>query len=63
MVKSSFTITLRLVRIVMLQRVFRIATIIGESTKLDAFVHYAHGVQCGKECLIVAHAMIGGMLI
>ncbi|WDE16074.1 UDP-3-O-(3-hydroxymyristoyl) glucosamine N-acyltransferase [Acinetobacter schindleri] len=35
-------------------------TIIGESTKLDAFVHYAHGVQCGKECLIVAHAMIGG---
>lgn len=36
------------------------ATIIGESTKLDAFVHYAHGVQCGKECLIVAHAMIGG---
>lgn len=36
------------------------STIIGESTKLDAFVHYAHGVQCGKECLIVAHAMIGG---
>ncbi|AYA70203.1 UDP-3-O-(3-hydroxymyristoyl)glucosamine N-acyltransferase [Acinetobacter sp. WCHA55] len=35
-------------------------TVIGESTKLDAFVHYAHGVQCGKECLIVAHAMIGG---
>lgn len=35
-------------------------TIIGESTKLDAFVHYAHGVQSGKECLIVAHAMIGG---
>ena len=35
-------------------------TIIGENTKLDAFVHYAHGVQCGKECLIVAHAMIGG---
>ncbi len=35
-------------------------TIIGESTKLDAFIHYAHGVQCGKECLIVAHAMIGG---
>lgn len=35
-------------------------TIIGESTKLDAFIHYAHGVQCGKACLIVAHAMIGG---
>lgn len=35
-------------------------TIIGETTKLDAFVHYAHGVQCGKECLIVAHAMVGG---
>ncbi|OAL77413.1 DapH/DapD/GlmU-related protein [Acinetobacter terrae] len=35
-------------------------TIIGESTKIDAFVHYAHGVQCGRECLIVAHAMIGG---
>lgn len=35
-------------------------TIIGENTKLDAFIHYAHGVQCGKACLIVAHAMIGG---
>lgn len=35
-------------------------TVIGAYTKLDAFVHYAHGVQCGSECLIVAHAMIGG---
>lgn len=35
-------------------------TIVGNSTKIDALVHYAHGVQCGEECLIVANAMIGG---
>lgn len=35
-------------------------TIIGDNTKIDALVHYAHGVQCGKDCLIVANAMIGG---
>lgn len=35
-------------------------TIIGAETKLDALVHYAHGVQCGERCLIVANAMLGG---
>lgn len=35
-------------------------TIVGENTKIDALVHYAHGVQCGKDCLIVANAMVGG---
>ncbi|MCJ8168336.1 hypothetical protein [Atopomonas sediminilitoris] len=35
-------------------------TIIGEQTKIDALVHYAHGVQCGSRCMIVACAMIGG---
>lgn len=35
-------------------------TIIGEETKLDAQIHYAHGVQCGKQCLIAASAMIAG---
>lgn len=36
------------------------ATVIGRETKLDALVHYAHGVQCGRRCLIVANAMIAG---
>ena len=36
------------------------ATIVGAETKIDALVHYAHGVQCGKRCLIVANAMLGG---
>lgn len=36
------------------------ATIVGEDTKLDALVHYAHGVQSGKRCLIAANAMIAG---
>ncbi len=35
-------------------------TIVGEETKIDALVHYAHGVQCGKGCMIVASAMIAG---
>lgn len=35
-------------------------TIIGKDTKLDALVHYAHGVQCGNGCLIAAQAMIAG---
>lgn len=35
-------------------------TIIGEETKLDALVHYAHGVQSGSRCLIAASAMIAG---
>jgi len=35
-------------------------TIIGSGTKLDALVHYAHGVQCGMNCMLVASSMIGG---
>jgi UDP-3-O-[3-hydroxymyristoyl] glucosamine N-acyltransferase len=35
-------------------------TVIGDESKLDALIHYAHGVQCGHRCLIVANAMIGG---
>lgn len=35
-------------------------TIIGAGTKLDALVHYAHGVQCGTNCMLVASSMIGG---
>ncbi len=35
-------------------------TIIGEGTKFDALVHYAHGVQSGKNCRIVASCMIAG---
>ena len=36
------------------------ATVVGEETKIDALVHYAHGVQSGQRCFIVANAMIGG---
>lgn len=35
-------------------------TILGQWTKLDALVHYAHGSQCGEYCLIAAQAMIAG---
>ena len=35
-------------------------TIIGNETKTDALVHYAHGVQCGERCLIAANATIAG---
>lgn len=35
-------------------------TVVGEETKIDALVHYAHGVQCGARCMIVASAMIAG---
>ena len=35
-------------------------TIIGDETKLDALIHYAHGVQSGKRCLIAANAMVAG---
>lgn len=36
------------------------STIIGKNTKIDALVHYAHGVQCGSECMVAANAMIAG---
>lgn len=35
-------------------------TIVGENTKIDALVHYAHGVQSGSGCMIVASSMIAG---
>lgn len=36
------------------------ATIIGEGSKIDNLVHIAHGVKIGRNCLIVAGAVIGG---
>ncbi len=36
------------------------ATVIGEGTKIDNLVHVAHSVKIGKNCLIVAGAVIGG---
>ncbi|OCX20077.1 hypothetical protein BBI09_06790 [Stutzerimonas xanthomarina] len=35
-------------------------TIVGDETKIDALVHYAHGAQCGSRCMIVASAMVAG---
>jgi UDP-3-O-[3-hydroxymyristoyl] glucosamine N-acyltransferase len=35
-------------------------TVLGDFTKLDAMVHFAHCAQCGSECLIAANAMIAG---
>jgi UDP-3-O-[3-hydroxymyristoyl] glucosamine N-acyltransferase len=35
-------------------------TVIGAGTKIDNLVHIAHGVKIGKNCLIVAGAVIGG---
>lgn len=35
-------------------------TIVGDETKIDALVHYSHGVQCGFRCMIVASAMVAG---
>jgi UDP-3-O-[3-hydroxymyristoyl] glucosamine N-acyltransferase len=36
------------------------STIIGAGTKIDNLVHVAHGVKIGRNCLIVAGAVIGG---
>lgn len=36
------------------------STVIGAGTKIDNLVHIAHGVKIGKNCLIVAGAVIGG---
>jgi UDP-3-O-[3-hydroxymyristoyl] glucosamine N-acyltransferase len=35
-------------------------TVIGNETKFDALVHFAHGAKIGKRSLIAAHAMIAG---
>lgn len=36
------------------------ATLIGDGTKIDNLVHIAHNVKIGRNCLIVAGAVIGG---
>lgn len=36
------------------------STVIGAGTKIDNLVHIAHGAKIGKNCLIVAGAVIGG---
>lgn len=36
------------------------STIIGENVKIDNLVHIAHGVEIGKNSLIIANAMIAG---
>lgn len=36
------------------------STIIGENVKIDNLVHVAHGVQIGKNSLVIANAMIAG---
>ena len=33
---------------------------LGDHTKVDNLVHIAHGVQTGKNCLIIATSMIAG---
>lgn len=38
-------------------------TIIGENTKIDNYVHVAHGAVIGKNCLIAAGAVIGGSAV
>lgn len=35
-------------------------TIIGAGSMIDNQVHIAHNVQIGKNCIVIAHAMIGG---
>lgn len=35
-------------------------TFIGKNTKIDNLVHIAHNVRIGKDCLVVAGAVIGG---
>jgi UDP-3-O-[3-hydroxymyristoyl] glucosamine N-acyltransferase len=36
------------------------STIIGEHVKIDNLVHIAHGVEIGRNSLIIANAMIAG---
>ncbi|MBI3135921.1 MAG: UDP-3-O-(3-hydroxymyristoyl)glucosamine N-acyltransferase [Bacteroidetes bacterium] len=36
------------------------STVIGENVKIDNLVHIAHGVEIGKNSLIIANAMIAG---
>lgn len=45
---------------VMIDRAVLGETVIGEGTVIDNLVHVAHGAKIGKNCLIVAGAVIGG---
>lgn len=38
-------------------------TEIGRGTKIDNLVHISHNVKIGKNCAIIAHAMIGGSTV
>jgi len=42
---------------------FKEKTIIGLNTKIDNLVHIAHNVKIGKNCIIVAHSLLGGSSI
>jgi UDP-3-O-[3-hydroxymyristoyl] glucosamine N-acyltransferase len=42
---------------------FRLATAIGEDTKLDNLVHVAHSVRIGRNCLITAGTIIAGSVM
>jgi UDP-3-O-[3-hydroxymyristoyl] glucosamine N-acyltransferase len=35
-------------------------TVIGDGTKIDALVHIGHNAKIGKNCIIVAGAVVGG---
>lgn len=35
-------------------------TVIGQGTRIDNLVHVGHNVIIGRNCLIIAHAMLGG---
>ena len=35
-------------------------TMIGDDTKFDALIHFAHSAQIGERCLVAAQAMIAG---
>lgn len=38
-------------------------TVIGDGTKIDNHVHVAHNVRIGRDCIIVAGAVIGGSAV
>jgi len=38
-------------------------TIIGDNSKLDFGIHFAHNVKIGKHCLIIAGSIIGGSTV
>ena len=38
-------------------------TLIGQGTKIDAFVHVGHNIRIGKHCVIASQAMLGADMI